>query len=46
MKHDEKFVLMLVIVARFKAEQICRKRHFKIVSSGESLICSQLNAGQ
>ena len=30
-------LLMLVIIARFKAEQICRKRRFKIVSSGESL---------
>jgi hypothetical protein len=30
-------LLMLVIIARFKAEQICRKIHFKIVSSGESL---------
>ena len=29
-------LLMLVIIARFKAEQ-CRKRHYKIVSSGESL---------
>jgi hypothetical protein len=28
---------MLVIIARFKAEQ-CRKRHFKIVGSGESLM--------